>query len=186
MSEIYYQALTDGEMLAILREILHRAWPDGKTFGITVICGVTGRVMHFPMKGTMLASCDRVGGQGVATKKGVTLYLTEAESSAEIGNEWLTKPADEKGTQPHRELAYLGDPAELTGYEGGYRWVHDSTILVRGEDDTLSSATVRKIVIIACSGDKGDVDAQYAKRGFMGFERAHEVPGESIEFVPSP
>ena len=174
MSEVYYQSLTDGEMLCILQRILHQAWSNEKTFGITVICGVTGRVMHFPMKGTMLASCDRVGSQGIATKKGVTLYLTEAGSSAEVGNEWLTKSVDEKGTQPHRELAYLGDPVELTGYEGGYRQVYDSTILVRGEGDTLSSVIVRKIVIIACSGDEGHIDAQYAEKGFGGFERAHE------------
>jgi hypothetical protein len=169
-------------MLSILQEILHRAWSDGKTFGITVICGVTGRVMHFPMKGTMLVSCDRVGSQGIATKKGVTLYLTEAESSAEIGNEWLTKPVDEFGTQPHRELGYLGDPAELTGYEGGYRQVYNSTILVRGEGDAICSANVRKIVIIACSGDDGDIDAHYAERGFVGFEKAYENPGEPINF----
>ena len=183
MSEIYYQPLTDEEMLCILQEILHQAWSNGKTFGITVICGVTGRVMHFPMKGTMLASCDHVGSQGIATKKGVTLYLTEAESSAEVGNEWLTKPVDEKGTQPHRELAYLGDPAKLTGYEGGYRRFFDSTILVRGGGDTLSSAIVRKIVIITCSGDEGHIDAQYAEKGFTGFEKALENLGESIEFI---
>lgn len=190
--EVFYQPLTDLEMLGILQVILEAAWKDGKHFGISVACGVTGRVMHFPMEETMPVSCDRVEGRGIATKKAITLFLTQADTSKQIGEHWLTKPVDKDGTQPHRELAYLGDPANLTGYEGAhYRtferegwttkpyWIKPTDAKVENE----APATFQKIVIIACSGYTGEVDALYAEMGFRGFFQVWDGGLDTIQFT---
>lgn len=188
MSErpVMHVPLTDMEMLGILYAILKSAWEDGKHFCISVICGATGRVMSFPMKGTMLVSCDRPEARGVATKKATVLYLTGAATSREIGVEWLTKPYDEDlDAQPHRELAYLADPAHITGYEGAHRRDFDVAVALLDSETgrpTGMSATARKTVIIACSGDEGAVDATYAQIGFAGFEAVWSEPASVLVF----
>jgi len=73
--QVMWVPLNDMEMLGILHSILIASWRAKKTFSITVICGATGRRMTFPTEGTMLASCDRAGEIGVATKKANVLRL---------------------------------------------------------------------------------------------------------------
>lgn len=174
--KILHVPLSDVQMLMILKSILEGAWADGKHFCISVVCGATGRVMSFPMEGTMLVSCDRPEARGIATKKATVLFLTREHSSKEIGEGWLTKPIKpgEEGTfiPMHRELAYLADPANITGYEGAHCKEYECPVLIRGDSAQLGQeALARWTVIIACSGDEGHVDAEYAELGFNGFEQ---------------
>ena len=185
--QILFVPLSDVERLMILKAVLEKAWATGKRFSISIICGATGTVTSFPMEGTMLVSCDRAEGMGIATKKAVVVHLTGASSSREIGEEWLSKPIKpgEEGTfiPVHRELAYLGDPAKITGYEGCYSRNYGRPVLIQ---DTTGQVTVEAIarwtVRISCSGDSGEIDAEYAEAGFAGFEKAWQQELNSVTF----
>ncbi len=154
-----YQPLDVMDRLIVIDSILYPALCNGKKFGISIVCGATGKITHFPMDGAMTGACDTVMGQGIATKKGKTLFVTEVESTREIGEEWMTKP---DGT--HREITYLGRPADLTGYTGGLRLEYER----EGEtifDDHGEPISVRvvKIALINCSGETGDEDEEFAR-----------------------